>query len=81
VQQGLPRREDVSMAKILVQDSLKFVLDEAIQIHGGMGYTRELPLEYFQRLARLGSIGGGTVEIHRIGLASILAGRKLGVDA
>jgi len=75
---GLPRRADVSMGKVVMQEALKFILDESIQIHGGAGYCRELPLEYFYRMARMASIAGGSLEVHRGIVASAAVGRKLG---
>lgn len=44
-------------------------LDAAIQVHGAMGESLELPLTYFYRLLRHAQIGGGTTEIQRILLA------------
>jgi len=41
------------------------VADRAVQIFGGMGYMKELPIERMFRLARLLRIGGGTSEIQR----------------
>ncbi|MEJ1975762.1 MAG: acyl-CoA dehydrogenase family protein [Acetobacteraceae bacterium] len=44
-------------------------LDQAIQVHGAMGESLELPLTYFYRLLRHAQIGGGTSEIQRILIA------------
>jgi len=45
------------------------VVDRAIQVFGGMGYTKELPLERMYRDARVTRIYDGTSEIHRMLIA------------
>lgn len=57
-----PIRE-VSMAKVYATELAVHVADEALQIHGGYGYTTEFMPERILRDARLGPIGGGTSEI------------------
>lgn len=61
------RGEDVlglaAMAKNVGTDMLTFVTYEAVQLHGGMGYMREVVVERLARDARLYPIGGGTREI------------------
>src|SRR5260221_7047562 len=54
---------EVSMAKWLACDLDWRVADEALQVHGGYGYTMEFPCQPPWRDARLGPIGGGTTEI------------------
>ena len=49
---------------------------EAIQIHGGYGYMRELPIERLARDAKLLEIGAGTSEIRRLIVARELLGRE-----
>jgi len=59
---GSPFRE-VAMAKLFTCDMAVRVIDKALQIHGGYGYTEEYPMARALRDARLGPIGGGTSEI------------------
>ncbi len=73
---GTPPALESAMAKLACNLAAKHVCDEAIQILGGYGYSREYPLERVYRDVRGLCIGAGTVEIQRnfIG-TSILAGR------
>ena len=52
-----------AMAKNVATDMCSFVCDQAVQIHGGYGYMREVLVERLYRDARLYPIGGGTREI------------------
>ena len=52
-----------AMAKNTATDMCSFVCDQAVQIHGGYGYMREVTVERLYRDARLYPIGGGTREI------------------
>ncbi len=52
-----------AMAKNTATDMCTFVVDQAVQIHGGYGYMREMVVERLYRDARLYPIGGGTREI------------------
>ena len=54
-----------AMAKLIATQTAIRVADEALQAHGGYGYSMELPLQRFYRDARLGPIGGGTSEVLR----------------
>jgi acyl-CoA dehydrogenase len=51
------------MAKNAASDACSWVVDQAVQIHGGYGYMREVLVERLFRDARLYPIGGGTREI------------------
>ena len=57
------------MAKLFACEIAIWVTDKAIQIHGGIGYMRELPVERIYRDAKLMEIGEGTSEIQRIVIA------------
>lgn len=65
-------RTEASLAKLCAGDWGARCLDHAIQIHGGMGETLELPLTLFYRLLRHAQVGGGTSEIHRMLIARSL---------
>ena len=60
---------EASMAKLFASETAAFVTDEAIQIHGGMGYSKEMPLERYYRDARITRIYEGTSEIQRMVIA------------
>jgi alkylation response protein AidB-like acyl-CoA dehydrogenase len=64
-----------SMAKLFASEAAHWVVDKALQIHGGMGYSKELPVERYYRDQRITEIYEGTSEIQRHVIArSILAG-------
>ena len=60
---------EASMAKLFCSEAAAFVTDEALQIHGGMGYSKELPIERYYRDARITRIYEGTSEIQRMVIA------------
>ena len=62
---GTPPALETAMAKTAANLAAKFVCDEAMQIHGGYGYSREYPLERAYRDIRGLCIGAGTVEAQR----------------
>jgi len=62
---GTPPPMETAMAKTAANLAAKYVCDEAIQIHGGYGYSREYPLERAYRDIRGLCIGAGTVEAQR----------------
>jgi acyl-CoA dehydrogenase len=65
VDQGMDSRQAQSMAKLFGGVKANEVVDRVLQIHGGMGYTRELPIERWYRELRLLRIYEGTDEIQR----------------
>ncbi len=60
---------EASMAKLFASETGNWVTDKAIQIHGGMGYCRDVPVERMHRDAKLMEIGEGTSEIQRLVIA------------
>ena len=73
---GLPSRLDSSAAKIAATEAAVFVTDAAMQLHGGTGMSREMPLEWLYRIARTYKVAGGTSDVLRTGIASELVGRR-----
>ena len=65
VDQGMDSRQAQSMAKLYGGVKANEIVDRVLQIHGGMGYTRELPVERWYRELRLLRIYEGTDEIQR----------------
>ncbi|MCL4760549.1 MAG: acyl-CoA dehydrogenase family protein [Burkholderiales bacterium] len=58
-------RREASMVKVMATEMVARVVDRAIQLFGGMGVSKELPLEYIYRLVRVYRIVEGPSEIHR----------------
>jgi len=69
IDQGLEPRDKVSMIKVAASEMQGRVVDRAIQIFGGMGFSKDLPLERMYRDARVTRIYDGTSEIHRMIIA------------
>jgi acyl-CoA dehydrogenase len=63
--QGMDAREQIAMVKVHAAETLGRVVDRAVQIFGGMGFCKELPIERYYRDARIYRIYDGTSEIHR----------------
>ena len=66
---------EASMAKLFASETAMFVTHAAVQIHGGMGYSRELPIERYFRDAKITEIYEGTSEIQRM----VIARNELGL--
>lgn len=67
---------EASMAKLFASESAMWVTTQAIQIHGGMGYSKEMPLERYFRDAKITEIYEGTSEIQRMVIARSLTGLR-----
>ena len=68
-EQKRPYNKEAAIAKMFATEMAERVCRNAIQIHGGYGYSSEYPVERIYRDARLMTIGEGTSEIHRIVIA------------
>lgn len=67
--QGKPYTKEASMAKLFASEAAERAALDAVQIHGGYGYTKEYHVERFLRDMKLMTIGEGTSEIQRLILA------------
>ena len=74
--QGKPFTKEASMAKVYSAEAAVAAAIQAIQIHGGYGYTVEYPVERYLRDAKLCEIGEGTSEIQRLIIAREIVGRE-----
>jgi butyryl-CoA dehydrogenase len=61
--------KEAAMAKLFASEAANWVTDKAIQVHGGIGYCRDVPVERMHRDAKLMEIGEGTSEIQRLVIA------------
>ncbi|MEN9497413.1 MAG: hypothetical protein RL750_312 [Bacteroidota bacterium] len=68
-QQHLPMTKEAAMAKYYASEVAVKVANEAVQIFGGYGYTKDFPVEKFYRDAKLCTIGEGTSEIQKLVIA------------
>ncbi len=66
---GQPSNIEASMAKLFTSEMATRACLNAIQIHGGNGYTKEVPVERYMRDAKLCEIGEGTSQIQRMVIA------------
>jgi alkylation response protein AidB-like acyl-CoA dehydrogenase len=66
---GKKTTRESSMAKLFASEISVKVCEEAIQVHGGYGYTKDYPPEKYWRDSKLCTIGEGTSEIQRIIIA------------
>ncbi|WP_251329837.1 acyl-CoA dehydrogenase family protein [Haloplanus pelagicus] len=76
---GVPDRLHSSMVKLQAARMVDDVVDQALQIHGANGYERGHPIEQLYRIGRRWRIAGGTDEIQKNGIASVL--KDDGLDA
>jgi len=67
---------EASIAKLYASETAMWVTTEAVQIHGGMGYSKEMPVERYFRDAKITEIYEGTSEIQRMVIARHLTGLR-----
>lgn len=65
IDQGVEARDWIAMVKVQASETLGRVVDRAVQVYGGMGFCKEVPIERYYRDARIYRIFDGTSEIHR----------------
>jgi alkylation response protein AidB-like acyl-CoA dehydrogenase len=65
-----------SMAKLFASETAMYVSHQAVQIHGGMGYSKELPIERYFRDAKITEIYEGTSEIQRMVIGRLETGLR-----
>jgi acyl-CoA dehydrogenase len=75
---GKDIKVDASVAKVFATETAGRVVDRAIQILGGMGVAKEMPLERWYRELRIKRIGEGPSEVHRMVLARELINSRRG---
>jgi butyryl-CoA dehydrogenase len=69
---GLSYSQDSAMAKLYASETAMKVTTQAVQIHGGYGYTREFPVERMMRDAKITEIYEGTSEVQRLVIGTSL---------
>ena len=74
---GKPNTRETSIAKYYCTEAALRCANDAIQIHGGMGYSNEYPVERYMRDARVATIYEGTSQIQKL----IIAGFETGIRA
>jgi 3-sulfinopropanoyl-CoA desulfinase len=74
---GFPDANEAAQAKIFTSEMAIRVANDALQVFGATGYSRNNPLERMVRDARMFTIGGGTAQILRTVVASRILGKKL----
>ena len=71
---GQPYRTEAAMAKLVASEAGGRVVDRSMQIHGGYGMTKDLPLERWYREIRIRRVGEGPSEVQRLIMARDLLG-------
>lgn len=72
---GGPFRTEAAVAKIVATEAAGRIVDRAIQIHGGAGVSKDLPLERWYRELRIRRIGEGPTEVQKMIIARDLLGK------
>ena len=74
--QGKPFSAEAAIAKLTASEAAMWISHQAVQIHGGMGYSKEMPLERYFRDAKITEIYEGTSEIQRMVIARAETGLR-----
>ncbi|MDE2571993.1 MAG: acyl-CoA dehydrogenase, partial [bacterium] len=74
---GFPDVAETATAKVFAAETAVKVTNDALQIFGAAGYSRDRPLERMVRDARMFTIAGGTAQILRTQIAGRILGRRL----
>jgi alkylation response protein AidB-like acyl-CoA dehydrogenase len=69
---GVRHAKESAVAKLYASEAASRICNRALQIHGGLGYTRDIPIERYWRDARLSEIGEGSSEVQRIVISRAL---------
>lgn len=69
---GARHSRESSIAKLFASEAASRICNRSLQIHGGYGYTRDIPVERYWRDARLSEIGEGSSEVQRIVISRAL---------
>ena len=77
IETGQPYRQEVAIGKVYISEILNNIVDRAMQIHGSLGYSTDLPLEAMYRGARAARIYDGPSEVHRMVIARNLLKAQL----
>ena len=67
---GQPADKAASIAKLFATEEAKFIVDRALQLHGGYGYIKDYPIERMYRDIRITSIYEGTSEVQKMVIAA-----------
>jgi hypothetical protein len=70
--QGVRHTLESAVAKLYASEAASRICNRSLQIHGGYGYTRDIPIERYWRDARLSEIGEGSSEVQRIVISRAL---------
>ncbi len=76
VNSGARFTTEASVAKLTASETAMYITHQAVQIHGGMGYSKELPVERYFRDAKITEIYEGTSEIQRMVIARMETGLR-----
>jgi len=69
---GVRHTKESAVAKLYASEAASRICNRSLQIHGGYGYTRDIPIERYWRDARLSEIGEGSSEVQRIVISRAL---------